>query len=125
MTWTTTYDSTLGMVEVILIGKVSGDDLLEASATAIALIRKKNATRGLINAADQIETSSVVELFDMPAYYADEGLSRDTRIALVVPKTPKLHDIAEFFETVCFNRGWVIQRFAGREEAVQWLTEDE
>jgi len=35
----------------------------------------------------------------------------------------ELRDNAEFFETVCINRGWAVQRFTDREQAIRWLSE--
>lgn len=123
MTWKISHDSTLGIVELVLTGAASGEELLEASTAAIGLIRKTGVTRGLIDAADQVETASVADLFSLPSHYFEEGLSHDTRIALVIPERPELHDVTEFYETVCVNRGWTVQRFADRDQATAWLSQ--
>lgn len=123
MAWEVLHDKSLDMVEVLLAGANSGEELREATVAGIARIRKTRATRGLINAAKQVETPPIAELIDLPSQYDEEGLSHDTRIAYVVPERPELYDVAEFFETVCVNRGWPVRRFSDREQAIRWLQE--
>ena len=124
MAWEIAHDKSLGLVEVVLAGVNTAEELREATVAGIARVRKTRATRGLINAVKQVEAPAMAELLELPSQYDDERLSHDTRIAYLGPERPELHDAAEFFETVCVNRGWAVRRFADREEAISWLTSD-
>ncbi|MDJ0938487.1 MAG: hypothetical protein QNJ00_01855 [Woeseiaceae bacterium] len=121
MAWKARYDSTNDAVELVLVGVVTGDALREATAAAIDLAQKHDASRGIIDAVEQEQTATITELYDFPAQYDAQGLDRGIRIALVVPKREELHDIAVFYENVCVNRGWQVHRCATREEAMEWL----
>lgn len=123
MVWEILHDNSLDMVEVVLAGANTGEELREATVAGIARIRKTRATRALINTVKLVESPPIAELIDLPSQYDDEGLSHDTRIALVISERPELHDVAEFFETVCVNRGWAVRRFTDREQAIRWLQE--
>ena len=121
MPWEVRYDNANDMVGLVLAGVVTGNALREATAAAIDLVHEKGATLGIIDAFEQEQTASISELYDFPAQYEAQGLDRSLRIALVVPKREELHDIAAFYENVCVNRGWQVHRFAGRQEAIDWL----
>ncbi len=123
MSWTVTHHASLGVIEMRLVGVVSGDDLRAATTEGIAMVRKHQLNRGLVDATEQQKTGSMVDLIELPQQYSSEGLSRDTCIALVIPDNRELHGIAEFYETVCVNRGWQVRTFATRKQALAWLAE--
>ena len=121
MGWTVAHIESLGIVEIKLDGVVTGDGLREATTAGIKLAMEQGLSRGLIDATDQVRTGSMVDLIELPGQYSDQGLSRATNIALVIPADENLHGVAEFYETVCVNRGWNVETFADREHAIAWL----
>ena len=123
MSWTVTHIESLGIVEMKLVGAVSGDELRAATTEGIALVRKLRLSRGLVDASEQEKTGSMVDLIELPQQYSSEGLSRETRIALPIPAKKELHGIADFYETVCVNRGWQVRTFATRKQAITWLAD--
>ena len=121
MSWEVNHIESSGIVELKLVEVVTGDALREATGEAIRVAGQHDLHRGLIDASEQIRTGSMVDLVELPQQYADQGLSRDVRIALVMPKAKELHEVADFYETVCVNRGWQVQTFPSRDEAIAWL----
>ncbi len=121
MGWTVTHLESAGIVEIKLSGVVSGDGLREATTEAIRVAGQYGLSRGLIDATQQVRTGSMVDLVELPQQYSDLGLNRESRIALVLPVEEDLHGIADFYETVCVNRGWMVQTFAARDKAIGWL----
>ncbi len=121
MSWEVSHLESAGIVELRLIGVVTGDSLRDATSEGIRLAVEHGLVRGLIDATEQVKTGSMVDLVELPQLYSDQGLSRETRIALVLPIKEDLHAIADFYETVCVNRGWQVQSFRAREEAIAWL----
>jgi hypothetical protein len=53
--------------------------------------------------------------------YADLGLTRQARIALIQPPTPQASQVAQFYATVCNNRKYQAELFASQEAAEAWL----
>lgn len=123
MSWSATHLESLGIVEMKLAGVVSGDDLRAATTEGIAIATDNALWRGLVDCTDQEKTGSMVDLIELPRQYSDEGLSRETCIALVIPAKKELHGIADFYETVCVNRGWQVRTFETRKQAIAWLAE--
>ena len=121
MSWTVTHIEALGIVEVKLSGVVTGDGLRESTTEGIKIAGKFRLKRGLIDASEQTRTGSMADLIEIPQQYSDQGLSRKTFIALVLPVKEELHGIADFYETVCVNRGWQVQTFTARDRAIGWL----
>jgi hypothetical protein len=122
MPWIVQYNDALRIVELVLTGDVSGSDLREATSRIIALSKELGVLDILIDATDQQRTGSYTDLFHLAdSQYAAEKASLQSRAALVVPQTPELSMAAQFYETVCQNRGWLVQSCANREEAIAWL----
>jgi len=121
MPWELDYNEGLGLIELKLIGVVSGPALRDATTEGIALAKQLGAARAIIDATLQEQTGSVTDLYDLPRQYDEEGLDRRVCIALLLPVDHNLHEIADFFETVCVNRGWNVSNFDSREPALEWL----
>lgn len=121
MSWEIIRHESAGIVEARLTGVVTGDALREATTEGIRVATKHRLTRGLIDAAEQVRSGSMVDMVELPQQYSDQGLSREMRIAVVMPTAENLHGTAEFYETVCVNRGWQVQTFPARDEAIGWL----
>ena len=121
MSWHVEHIESSGIVELKLVGVATGDALREATSEVIRVASQNDLHRGLIDASEQVRTGSIVDLVELPQQYTDQGLSRNVRIALVIPRAKELHDIADFYETVCINRGWQVQTFPSRDEAIAWL----
>ena len=121
MPWTLAYDEALGIIELSLVGVVRGPELREATEKGFAMFGALDAVRCIVDATDQEETGTILDLYQLPALYEEVGLDRSARIALLPPKRAELHELAAFYETVCVNRGWSVRVFPTRVSAVEWL----
>ena len=122
MAWEHTYNEALGIIEVTLTGVVSGEELRRGTEEGLALSRALDDVRCIIDATDQEESGTILDLYGLPGLYDAGGLDRKTRIALLPPTRPELYELAIFYETVCVNRGWSVKVFTSREQAIEWLT---
>ena len=69
------------------------------------------------------DVGSVVDLYDLPTLYEEQGLERGSKGAVVLPAAnAKVAEDARFHETVCLNRGWQVKVFTDCQEAIDWLT---
>lgn len=123
MPFTYEHNRTLQIVEVWYSGKVTARDLQEATSQLIALEKEPCVNRFLVDAEAAEFSASLADLFNLPTkQYIEEGAERSGRVACLLPTSPKEKQAMEFYETVCRNRGWMVQVFAQRQDAIDWLT---
>jgi hypothetical protein len=125
MAWTLDYDPESGIIVTTYRGTSTVGDLRDASSAAIALGKTHESWRFLTDASEGSFDVALIALLNLPAkQYQAEGADRGSRVALLLPKSAKDRDLARFYETVCLNRGWLVQSFDDRDEARRWLLED-
>jgi hypothetical protein len=117
-------NSKLRIVEATVLGVLSAEEFHSCTDEQLNLSAKHGIGSVLINTLELTSAELVMDIYDLPGRYEDGGLSRSSRFALVLPKLRSLHGIVEFYDNVCNNRGWRVQSFATRDEAIAWLTND-
>jgi hypothetical protein len=123
MAWTLEHSSKLRVIELVCTGRTTGLDLREATSKAIALGKEQGSSMFLVDATEIELTASTFDLYDLPGrQYPAENLARQSHVAVVLPKRPKERKDAEFYETACVNRGWLVKLFPNRDEGIEWLT---
>jgi hypothetical protein len=112
----------LDMAEVIFSGEMTADDLRLSTSKAILLQRMTGVVRFVVNINDVEATGLKPEIFDvLDSQYRNEGLSRTTRIAILLPGTAVTRKLATIYEGGCQERGWNAQICADRTAALEWL----
>ena len=126
MPWTCKHNSTLKIIEVFYTGQITGRDLQEVTSELINLEIEKGMNRFLIDTTEMRlpPSFSLIDLYDLPSkQYLEDEADRHGRVAVVfLPTSSTAKKAAEFYETVCRNRGWMVKVFSERQEAVNWLT---
>ena len=123
MPWTYEYNTTLQIVEVEYTGEITAVELRESTSAFIALEADKGLNRFLVDTTEMKIASSMADIYDLPTkQYLEEQADRRGRVALMLPDCPKTKEAVLFYEDVCRNRGWMVQAFSKRQEAVDWLT---
>ncbi|MBP6178827.1 MAG: hypothetical protein KA473_14170 [Anaerolineales bacterium] len=122
MNWQMRYDEN----EQIIFIKTNG--ILEITsanymrAEGAALIKEHNCMRLLLDHSGIVRDAlSTMEIYDLPRRYEEMGLTRQLKMALVIP-----HEFVEnlrFYETVCRNNGYSVQLFSDHDLALKWLKE--
>jgi len=119
---TVKHDRRTGIAELAFHGPITRHDLRASTAECAGLQRKAGVRRFLIDANGWEVTASFFDLVALPEeQYVDEGFDPLSRIAVILPTSPKAVEAAQFYRTACANRGWNVQTFAGREAALEWL----
>ncbi|MCP3921663.1 MAG: hypothetical protein GY714_03665 [Desulfobacterales bacterium] len=122
MAWRLKFDSDLRFVELVLSGVVTGADIHEATSKCIAMTNEKGVPGILIDSFRLELAPSIADLYSLPAeQFVQEDLSHKVLFALIIPESPKLIDYAEFYKTICNNRGWVVKLFETRKDAIELL----
>jgi hypothetical protein len=115
--------STLDVAEIRYHGEVDAADLRAATTEGIKLQRSMGVVRFLVNSEGwevRATSAEIEEILDHQ--YRGEGLSRATRIAIILPRTQSARKTASFFEQACRDRGWNAQICADRAAAMEWLS---
>lgn len=126
MSWTIQYSDSLRCVECSFSGVCTNEDIRDATSRAIATGRECQAYNYLVDTSQIDYKGTIFTLFDLPAnQYEDEGLHRESRIAIVLPANKKSKEDALFYETASVNRGWNVKSFESRLQAIDWLRSSE
>ena len=109
-------------IELMLRGATTGTDLREATTKCISLGKQIGSTRFLVDATGASLAASMIDIYNLPAdQYEKEDFDRQNRVAVILPVSAEARKAAEFYETVCRNRGWCVQVFLERQSAIHWL----
>jgi hypothetical protein len=122
MPWGTRLDPLSRIIHVDFIGNVSAEDVRECASTVIGLM--KQGDTGLVLADLTAATDlalSTTDIVELPALFRALGLDRPFREAMVAPLESAIRGQAEFYETVCVNRGIAVRVFRDLDAAQQWL----
>ena len=116
------YHADLDIFETVYSGSISAADLKSAVDEGNNHHLDGGVQKFLADARDIELAADVADLYELPRSYADSGVMRSARMAVVSPRSPEMKALAFFYETVCLNRNWRVRLFETREEAVEWLT---
>lgn len=119
--WQVQYHARLAVVETEFRDDLSPTDLVAAVHGAVAVARNHGTHLFLADCTCLTGVYSVFDLFALAESLHEFGLPRGSREALIMPSAPGAAFDAEFWETVCRNRGFDVRRFAAREQALAWL----
>lgn len=120
-TWKLKYKSKLRIIDLVFSGNVTGSDIREATSKTISLSHEHGIFEILVDTAHLERTETTTDIYDLPQQYVEEDLDHRSRLAVVVPISPDLQGIMQFYENVCVNRGWRVKSFPNRREATAWL----
>ena len=122
MTTTLEYNSKLHIIEIVHAGRTTEANLTAVTTKGIELTKEKNIFDVLIDVTEIELAASLFDIFNLPAkQYAEKALDHRIRIGLVQPKLSKEKENAQFYETACVNRGWLVKTFSNRNDAIDWL----
>ena len=123
MSWYVKYNQYIEIIEVVLFGYVTGEDLRKAALERIRLQEQFGKIHVLADAS-RIErlVAGVYEVHDLPAQLYDNAkATRAACLALLLPGPKDAREKANHYATACTNRGWHVQLFDNRLKAVEWL----
>ena len=120
MALTFTYNADLCIVEITCKGMVSSNELKTEQAPIFALAEEHNTDMFLLDLTNYESSLSPVDILGGVSSYSDKT-TMQIRIAVVAPISEEARQDAQFYETVCVNRGWNARVFAERQEAIDWL----
>lgn len=116
------YEPGPGILNIKLSGLITGDDIREATSKAIACQKETGVTRFLVDLGRWEVGASIADIRELPAeQYSQEGLSRESRIAVIIPDATSSRYAANYYENECRKFGWNAQLFPDQASAHNWL----
>ena len=105
-------------------GRLSDTEVKQLTGEAIALLKQTQATRVLGDCRSIQSPPSLAAVYWLVQDYANCGVPRETRIALVHSPSDRPVEIAQFYETVCLNRHYdarIFESIEGRRDLASVL----
>lgn len=121
MPWHTEYRADIAVIHTVYTGQVSPTDL-GAAVMAVVGLAARHGARLFFTDLRQLEGGhSVFDLYALAETLHELPIPPDAREALVLPASPSTACDADFWETVCRNRGYEVRGFADPVAALAWL----
>ncbi len=122
MNWQMYYDENERIIFIKTTGVLEITSANYMRAEGVALIQKHNCMRLLLDHSGIVRDAlSTMDIYDLPQRYEEMGLTRQLKMALVIPS--EFLENLRFYETVCRNHGYSVQLFSDRDLALKWLKE--
>ena len=122
MSFNLDYQEWSRVVHLRFIGDSSQDTVHEASLAFVKMLNEKASTKLLTDFSDAKSLAmSSFDVSDLPAYFRSLGLQKPFIEAVVAPRGGPLRETAEFYETVCTNRGARVRVFETTSDGLAWL----
>ncbi|HVN94864.1 MAG TPA: hypothetical protein VMT62_00395 [Syntrophorhabdaceae bacterium] len=116
------HDSSVGIIEVVCVGRTTAEDLTEAETKRISLEKETGVTRTLIDVTKAQLSATTLDWLDLPRQlYESLEANRRSHVAFVMPTAIEEHPSVYFYQTACRNRGWTVEVFSERKTAIDWL----
>ncbi len=122
MPWTFRDHPTPTIVEVVIAGETTANDLRGLTSVLIAMEKEQGSNRFLIDTTEMEFAASIADIYALPNnQYEKEGADRRARVAVISSASRREKEAVKFYETACRNRGWMVQAFSAPQPAIEWL----
>ena len=111
-----TINNELGIIEIDSYGDIT-EEILYTSVKKIKQIRGKTGiNKVLVDTTGQSSMPSAISL-----YTFGNNIPHLFKYAIVVSEMQSTKKDQDFFEAVAINRGFKVQEFITKDEAIEWL----
>lgn len=121
MPWQMEYVAGKETLVVAPSGRLSDNEAKQLTGEAIALLKQTQAIRVLGDCRNIQSAPSLAAVYWLVQDYANCGVPRETKIALVHSHKRDAVEIAQFYETVCLNGHYDARIFESIKAAETWL----
>ena len=110
--------------QVVIIkthGAIPYHELPAQFEEAAHLARANDIDRFLFDETEMHINVSTIDIYDIPKLLIASGVTRTSRIAVVISTDENRVDNYQFLETVCVNQGLHLKIFFSLSKAFEWL----
>ena len=101
MPYSQKHHKDIDVFETVYTGTISAADFQKAIDEGNEFHRESGVENFLADVTDIDLAADIFELYDLPRQYEDFGLTRSSRIAVVMPKSPEMKVLPESISTDC------------------------
>jgi hypothetical protein len=117
------YEDANDLVRVAYLGPCTMDDYLKGTINVVALLRRHQTDRCLIDLRHLDNRAGLDRIFDLPRAYHVLEVPGNVQIGILTAPGHKDERTIRFYETVCINRGWWAKIFFDEKKALDWMGE--
>lgn len=121
ITWDIKYYSTDDYVKVKVDGIFTSSSLKTFTAEVIETLNQNNCLKLFLDFRMVGIKFSILDVYHLPVLFKKMDVDYKTQTALIPSENNKHKEIYDFFETVCFNKGYSIKQFKNIDNAKHWL----
>lgn len=121
MAWSINRSAEGRYIEVVFAGSVLSGELADAVRETLRQAVEHRLVRILADCTQLEGGHTFADLVEVIGEMRDRGLEGRYREAVLLPAKPQVVPLAEFWETACLNRGFIVQLFKDRTAALDWL----
>ena len=121
MKWEFHYHKVPNYLEAVISGSLSSDELNEMAVERWNELRKHDCRKILFDFSQITNMLSAVDIYHRPEESEKAGVLKTNYTAAVVPKI--YYKEFKFMETVYKNRGFDLNVFDKREDAIKYLAD--
>lgn len=124
MGWSIHYLENEQIIVTVYAGALSVDDIKQAATETLALGAKNNVKCYLGDCSTLEPHKSLFDVYAIARFLFGLNIKHQVREAIILPGKPLSAKQLKFYETLAFNRGFLVKVFNSREDAVAWLLEE-
>jgi len=109
------------IVSIKQSGKISAAEMRKTAMEAQKLAIENGTNLVLSDNTEMVTDARTTDLFNLPRLYEELGVSKSSKIAIVMNIVSGRKDYYQFYETVCRNVGYDVKLFNDTEAAEKWL----
>ncbi len=120
MNWEFHYRQAPNYLEITISGPLSHDELNAMAMERWALLRRLNCRKLLLDFTQVTSVLNTADIDSRPEQLEHVGVLKTNHSVMIAPKV--YFKEFKFLETVCTNRGFDLNVFDNKEDAVNFLT---
>lgn len=125
MTWSYEYNPSLKVLEVAYRGSTTARDLQDSTSEFIRLEHEQGINRFLVDTSEIELNATLLDVHELPnKQYVAEKADKSARLAVVLSTSRFEREAALFYRDACQNRGYKVEAFDDRQQAITWLVGD-
>jgi hypothetical protein len=121
MSWEVEYVPEKRLVLLIVQGEIIDEEVQARVPETVRLLREHETGLLLVDCSAATTKASLPCLYRLPDYATELGAPWNTRIAVILPRSPFRIETFHFFALVFRNAGYDILLFDDRTAAENWL----
>ena len=125
MPYSIKFETSPERIEVKYSGTVTNEEYKQAISDFVNFNKDKNCLLVLTDLTEMKVTPSILNVYNSINTFEKMGIDNSTCEALILEQNKFVESSIKFYENACQNRGYNVRIFYNRDDAIQWLKQQE